>query len=170
MITSEAYSVKDWIVHTVLGVGQIKAVEEKTISGVKAKYYKIQITKGTVWIPIDQINSEKVRPVSTPEEIQLMIAVLHRSPKEMSSDHIVRKSTIRGVQLENTLEGIARVIRDLQGRKLKRGELSLKESNAMRTLKERLVEEWSVVSGENIDKVSARLEELLNYPRSSLRK
>ena len=169
MVTSEAYSVKDWIVYTGLGVGQITGVEVKTISGVKSKYYKIKTTKCTVWIPIDQINNEKLRPLSTPEELQLVIAVLRRSPIEMSSDPLIRRQNIRRVQIENTLEDMARLLRDLQARKTIRGNLSLKESNAMRTLKERLVEEWSVVSGEDADRVASRLNELLNYQRSSLK-
>ena len=164
MSSSNAYSVQDWLVHTVLGVGQIKAIEAKQISGSKVQYYRVEAAKSTFWLPIDRINNEELRPLSTPAEIQLVIAILRRSPKAMSSDHKIRKSKIRRVQQENIPVDIARLIRDLQARQRERGELTLDEGNAMRSLTERLVEEWSTVTGEETDMVTSRIKELLSNP------
>ena len=80
----------------------------------------------------------------------------------MSSDHKMRKNDIRRVQQNNTLEDIARLIRDLRARQRERGELALEELNAMRALKQRLVEEWAIITGEKTDKIASKLEDLLN--------
>lgn len=166
MSSPKAYSVKDWLVHTVLGVGQIKAIEAKRISGAKVQYFRVETTKCTFWIPIDRVNGKELRPLSSPAEIQLAIAILRRSPKAMSSDHRIRKSEIYRVQLKYLPEESARLIRDLQARQREKGELSLDEGNAMRTLKERLVEEWSTVTGEEQDTVTERINDLLSNPNS----
>ena len=170
MDSSHAYSIEDWLVHTSFGIGQIKGIEEKSISGANVQYFKIQATESTFWIPVDRVNSEELRPLSTPLELQLAIAILLRAPKEMASDHKMRKSDIRRIQLLNTPEDMARLIRDLRARKRDRGELNLEELNAMRALKQRLVEEWSVITGEKKDQVALRIDELLDNQRLSAEK
>ena len=162
MESSHAYSVEDWLVHAFLGIGQIKAIELKNISGENVQYYRIKTTDSTFWIPVDRMDSQELRPLSTPVEIQLATAILLRPPKAMSSDHKMRKNDIRRVQLKNSLEDIARLIRDLRARQLERGELALEELNAMRALKQRLVEEWSVITGEKTDNIASTVEKLLN--------
>lgn len=157
-----AYTKKDWLVHTHYGIGQIKAIEEKGISGANVRYFRIETTDSTYWMPIDQMDSEKIRPLSSPEEIQLVIAVLSRPPQEMSADHNARKNRIRSVNLQNTPEGTARLIRDLRARQQKRGELSMEETSAIRSLKQKLVEEWSLVTGKNAEKIASKLDDLLN--------
>ena len=132
MKSSHAYSEQDWLVHTHYGIGQIKGIEVKGISGTQVSYFRIETADSTFWVPVDQMDSEKMRPLSTPEEIQLAIAVLQRPPQEMSSDHNARKNRIRAVNLQNSPEDIARLIRDLRGRQIIRGELNLEESSAIR--------------------------------------
>ena len=164
MEPSHAYSEEDWLVHTFYGIGQIKGVEVKRISGEKVSYFRIQTTDSTFWMPVDQMDSEVLRPLSSLEEIQLAIATLQRPPKSMSSDHNARKNRIRRVQLQNTPEDTARLIRDLRARQRDRGELNLEESSAIRTLKQRLVEEWSLVMDKKSEKVASRLDDLLDHP------
>jgi len=88
----------------------------------------------------------------------------------MASDHKMRKSDIRRIQLLNTPEDMARLIRDLRARQRERGELGQEELNAMRALKQRLVEEWSVITGEKKDQVALRIDELLDNQRLSAEK
>ncbi len=163
MESSHDFSEEDWLVHTHYGIGQIKGIEVKMISGAKASYFRIQTSDSTFWIPVDQIDSEILRPLSTLEEIQLAIAILQRPPKKMSSDHNARKTRIRRVQLQNTPEDTARLIRDLRARQRDKGELNMEESSAIRALKQRLIEEWSLVMDKKSEKVSSRLDDLLDH-------
>lgn len=161
MEPSRVYSEEDWLVHCSYGIGQIKGIEVKSISGAEVRYFKIQTTESTYWMPVDQVESEKIRPISTPDVIQLVIAILQRPPKEMSADHKVRKSRIHDVQLDNTPEETARLIRDLRARQLDKGKYNMDENTVMRALKQRLVEEWSIVMGKETEGVAEHLDILL---------
>ena len=86
MEESHAYSEGDWIVHSHYGVGKIKGVEVKCISGEDTPYYRITTTNSTFWVPLEQMNSDVLRPLSTPEEIELAIVLLKEPAEEMSSN------------------------------------------------------------------------------------
>lgn len=163
MTSSHSYSEEDWIVHAHYGIGQIKGIEVKGISGEDVRYYRIRTVDSTYWIPLDQMENDVLRPLSSSEEVQLAMAVLQRPPKEMATDHNSRKSRIKRVHQQNSLEDIARLIRDLRGRQRDRGELNLEETSAMRTLKQRMVEELSLVTGKKSENVESTLDDLLDH-------
>jgi len=163
MDTTHAYSKEDWLVHTHYGVGQIKDIEVKAISGKDVQYFRIQANDCTYWMPVSKMDNLKIRPLSSIEEIRLVIDILQRPPKEMSPDHLVRKNRIRSVQLKNVPEDIARLVRDLRARQRDKGKYNVDEYHVVRMLKQRLVDEWSIVTGENEDKVKTELEALINH-------
>lgn len=167
MESAHVFSEEDWLVHSYYGIGQIKGVEVKGISGAEVHYFRIQTTDSTFWVPVDQMDSEIMRPIATPQDIHMVIAILQRPPKEMSSDHHIRKSRIRCVQLENTPEDVARLIRDMRARQQDKGKYNLDENNVVRTLRQRLIEEWSIVMDKQTERVATRLDTLLNHQELS---
>jgi RNA polymerase-interacting CarD/CdnL/TRCF family regulator len=162
MNASHVYAVEDWLAHSYYGIGQIKGIEVKSISGAKVDYFRIQTTDSTFWVPVDRMGNEQMRPVSTLEEFLLAIAVLQRPPKEMSADYQVRKTRIQRVQHQNMPQDIARLIRDLRARQRDKGKYSLDENNAARILRQRLADEWSVITGKNLETVTSSLDALLD--------
>lgn len=62
MNASHIYAVADWFEHTYYGIGQIKGIEAKDISGASVDYFWIQTTDSTFWVPVDRMDSEKNRP------------------------------------------------------------------------------------------------------------
>ena len=164
MEPSHEYSVEDWLVHAVFGIGQITAVEEKGISGANVAYFRIQTADSTFWIPVDRMENQDLRPLFSKAEIQIVIAILLTPPEAMSSNHQMRKNDIHRVLLLNAPADSARLIRDLRARQRERGELNLEEHNALRALKQRLVDEWAMVTGEQADQVTSRIDDLLNTP------
>ena len=167
MESSLTYSEEDWLVHSYYGIGQIKGTEVIGLSGEDLNYYRIQAADCTYWVPVDQMNSEKMRPVSSLEEIRLAIAILQRPPKEMSPDHNTRQKRIRRVQLRNLPEDNARLIRDLRARQRDKGKYNLDENSIIRVLKQRLVEEWSIITGKNEEELTSSLDALLDYQQLS---
>ena len=163
MNASHIYAVEDWLAHSYYGIGQIKGIEIKDISGASVDYFRIQTTDSTFWVPVDRMDNEKIRPVSTLEEFHLVIAILQRPPREMSRDHQARKNRIQRVQYQNMPADIARLIRDLRARQRDKGQYNLDENNAVRILRQRLADEWSVISGKNIEDVTSSLDALLDY-------
>lgn len=160
------FSDGDWIVHAYYGVGQIKGVEVKAVSGEETRYCKIKSPDSTFWVPEDQMDNELIRPIADPEEIERAIVTLQKPPEEMSSNYKTRQNRIKSVRLRNTPRAIARLIRDLRARRREKGMLNNSESGALRTLKQRLVHEWAVVIRAETDEVAVQLESLLNSHHS----
>ena len=166
MEESHGYSEGDWIVHSHFGVGQIEGAEVKHISGEETRYYKIKTTNSTFWVPVNQMDSEVLRPLATPEEIQQAIATLKKPAEEMSSNTKIRQSRIQSVRIGNTPRAIAQLIRDLRARKRDKGILYSSERSAFRTLRERLVQEWAIVMGAKAEDIAAELDKLLDTPHA----
>jgi RNA polymerase-interacting CarD/CdnL/TRCF family regulator len=152
----------DWIVHSHYGIGCIKGVEKKSISGEETRYFRIKTTDSIFWMPVDKMESGALRPLSTPEEMQQAILTLQKPPKEMSSNYKIRQIRIQKAQSQNTPKAIARILRDLRAYRRKAGVLNSSERSAFRSLKQHLVEEWAIVTGTNTEKVTLKLEALLN--------
>jgi RNA polymerase-interacting CarD/CdnL/TRCF family regulator len=155
------YSQGDWIVHAYYGIGRIKGIEAKSISGEESRYYKIKATDSTYWLPVDQMDNEALRPLATSEDIQLAIDVLQEPPKEMSSNQNIRKSRIRRVQLQNKPEDVAGLVRDLRARRKEKGVLNQEERSVFSVLKQQLIEEWAVVYDLSPETAAAKLDALL---------
>lgn len=162
MEESSPYSKGDWIVHSHYGIGQIKGIEVKGISGEETQYYRVKTTDSAFWMPIDKMDSELLRPLSSPEEIERAIDALGKPAKAMSSSFKARQNRINRDRNRNTPRAIARLIRDLQGRQRAKGPLNGTELSALRALKQRLVEEWAIVSGAETETVESWLDRVLN--------
>ncbi|MCP4356824.1 MAG: hypothetical protein GY796_02255 [Chloroflexi bacterium] len=156
------YSKEDWIVHSQFGIGQIKGVDVKNISGEESDYYRIKTTNSTFWMPVKQMESDVLRPLSTPKEIKQAITILKEPPVEMSSNYKIRQNRIRQVRIQNTPEAIAELIRDLRAHRREKGVLNSSERSAFRALKQRLVEEWALVTDEKTEMIATKLDKLLN--------
>lgn len=167
MAESHSFSKGDWIVHSHYGTGQIKGIDTRSISGEDTKYFRIKTSDSTFWIPVDQMDSEVLRPLSTPEEIDQAIATLQKPPEQMSSNHKVRQSRIRQARIHNTPQAIAQIIRDLRAYRRKKGVLNETERNAFQVLKQRLVEEWALVTGTKTERVASKLDTLLEPQQAS---
>lgn len=162
IIENHTFAVGDWIVHSQYGIGQLKGVDVKGISGEDIKYYRIETSDSTFWVPFDQMDSDKLRPVSTSKEIEQAIAALQKPPQEMSSNYKIRQIRIKEALVGNTPQAFARIIRDLRAQQRKKGVLNESERNAFRILKERLIEEWAIVTGAKPNKVKTILDDLLD--------
>lgn len=162
MAGPQQYIIGDWVVHSHYGTGQIEGIDLRSISGEETSYFRIKTTDSTYWIPVDQAASELLRPLATLEEIEQAIIILQKPPQQMSANHKIRRSCIRQAQLDNTPQAIAQMIRDLRGYRREKGILNETERNAFRTLKQRLIEEWSLVTGKKMKKVETELKKLLD--------
>lgn len=168
--TAQTYSVGDWIVHSRYGIGQIKGVDVKGISGEESDYFRVESSDSTFWIPTDQIEDDQIRSVASSDRLQEAIAVLEKEPKEMSSNYKTRRKRIRQAREKNTPLALARILRDLRGHRRKKGMLNSTERTAFKTLKQRLVEEWAVIRDTQADKVERRVDVLLGLRKKAAEK
>jgi len=156
----QLFSEGDWVRHLFHGVGQIKGIEEKTLGEETHKYYKVQARKGTFWIDINQVESDRVRRVVNQEKLYEALIALKASPQTMSNKHTLRKSRITQVIKDGDLIGFCNLLRDLQARRVA-DKLNTTEQRAHRSLKKRIASEWSASSGETLNEINKELNEII---------
>jgi RNA polymerase-interacting CarD/CdnL/TRCF family regulator len=141
------FSPGDWIVHRNHGVGQIKAVEAKAIGDEETTYYKIEAhNNSTIWVPVTS-EEELLRPAASPDEFAEVVQVLKRPCRKMNTHFQARIARIHKVTREGNPIKLARTVRDLWGRRNRRGQLSNTEESHWRQLTDRLITEWTVSMG-----------------------
>ena len=140
--TANGYSPGDWIVHDAYGIGQIIAIEHKSIGNKEATYYRIDTDDSTLWVPLG--GESLLRLLAPPEEFAEATAVLKRPSRQMSANYRSRLARIRRAQASGTPQALARIVRDLWARQQRQGKLSKTENQALREMSSQLLAEWSV--------------------------
>lgn len=161
------FSEGDWIVHRQYGIGQITKREEKTISGRCEEYYKVQTPDSVIWLPVNKLDQSWFRPIATPTDFNEAIDILKKPPTKMDSNFMKRKDRINRVQSENSIPAIARLIRDLSGRRCNKS-LSDTEQRALRHLTERFIAEWSVSAKIEISMARNQFNQFVNGMKGQL--
>jgi CarD family transcriptional regulator len=167
MENTSSYDRGDWIVHCHHGVGQIEKVERKQISDQENTYYRIRTSDSVIWIPIDQMDVEEIRPLTDEDHIEEAVKVLNKEPKKMASNLSSRKSRIKDVIVNNVPVETARLIRDLRGRRRSKKGLNQTERRALRDLTKRFVHEWAVCKNISIEQARKRLNRRLDLERAT---
>jgi RNA polymerase-interacting CarD/CdnL/TRCF family regulator len=154
-----------WVVHNSYGVGQIRGYETKMINGKEVAYYRVETENSTFWVPLDQLDSDRLRPLSTKGEFKQAIKILELPPREMDPDHTHRKGTINTVRSDPSLEEMARLVRDLNARCMVK-DLNSTEKEALSHFTARLLEEWSACMQISVDEAHSALNRLLQAQRN----
>ena len=158
------YSVGDWLVHMIFGVGQGKKLEKKPIGGVQKLCYHVKTEDGVFWLPTDNADNERVRPIAGPKHIQRALEALKKAPKQMAGNFQTRRKRIRKVSLDGDLSTDLKLVRDLNARQFKKG-LNATEQDAFNTIIKRFLQEWSLSKGIEIREVRQKLERFLQESR-----
>ncbi len=151
----------EWLVHHQHGVGQLNGKKTMHIGGKESNYFRLEIENGTIFIPEDKMTYENFRPLSSRKTIAEMKEILSRPPKKMDKRYLTRTHQIHAVMSENSLLDIARLVRDLYGRRRVRTTLSVTENELLQKLRKRLVSEWAVVSGQDEMDIQHQMQEIL---------
>lgn len=131
------------------------------IGGKKSNYFRLEIENGTIFIPEDRMTYENFRPIASQEIIAEMIEILSRPPKKMDKRYLARTHQIHVIMSDNSLLDMARLVRDLYGRRKVRTTLSVTESALLQKLRKRLVSEWAVASERDETDIQHQMEGLL---------
>ncbi len=154
------YSKGDWVFHLYHGVGEVQGIEEKVLGGESETYYKVKARNGVYWIPVEEAESERIRPVSSNKELKKALDVLKSPPEEMADKHTTRKSRITQVTKEGDLEGFCALLRDLQAKRIK-DKLNTTEQRAHRKLKKKIASEWAATKDISVREATKKLNKIL---------
>ena len=155
-----SYSVGDWIVHHIYGVGQVKRVEKKRVNQTKALYYKVQANDSTFWIPVKKADSDHIRPLSSTSGLKKALRLLKKAPREMDSNYKKRETRINRIRADGKLSSICQMVRDLSAKEREKP-LSTTEKRALEAFKDLLLREWSVCVGITIQDAQRELQQAL---------
>jgi RNA polymerase-interacting CarD/CdnL/TRCF family regulator len=161
----QSFTEDEWIVHSHHGVGHIEEIERKRISGQEHAYLRVKLIDGTIWLPVDQMDDDQIRPVTEEEDFQKAVEVFNNPPREMDSNYRTRNSRIKNVLLNNTPISTARLIRDLRARRRVKGGLNQSERRALKELTRRFVQEWAVCQDITIEQARHTLKRKLGVKR-----
>lgn len=157
---NEHFSKGKWIVHASYGVGQIMGKQKKTLGGEKQTFLKVITFNSVYWLPETNIDVNYIRPLSSRNKFGRALTLIRKPANKLSKDYKHRQNEITQVFADASLYSKARMIRDLSGRKLS-SKLNYTENVALEKMRKQLLNEWSVVRGENRDILADELAEAL---------
>lgn len=152
----ESFSKGDWIVHAQHGVGQVKQKEKKVLEGDKKTFFKVKTFNGVYWLPVKNIAAPRIRRLASEYQIKKALSLIRKPPVELPKDHKRRGKEISEVVKDISLYSLAELIRDLNGRKITVG-LNQSEISLLENITKRFLNEWSVVSGEDVELLTEQL-------------
>ncbi|MGD8620316.1 MAG: CarD family transcriptional regulator [Anaerolineales bacterium] len=154
----------EWIKHPYHGVGQITDIEEKKLGGDERRFYRVETDDKIFWIPVEDADDSTARPIATEQTLEESLEILADEPEQMADHYRTRRSRINDVRDSGRLPRIARLLRDLAGRR-RRKSLNSTERRAYREFRQSLISEWSRVEGIPKKKAESRLRKFLGMSR-----
>lgn len=152
----------DWFVHAHFGAGCVKGQEVKCVEGQEQTYYEIETAVCTLWLPAEQLESQKVRPLANHEEFQEVIEVLREPSEGMDAEANKRKLRIKKVRTANVPQDTAGLVRDLWVRQRTEGKLYDWERQAWRDLCTILIQEWVLSLDVSVEEARQQMDRILN--------
>lgn len=150
----------DWVSHLHHGVGQVEGKEKKILDGETREYYKVQTRNGVYWIPTDNLDPERIRPVVSEKKLQESIGILESPPDLMDNKHTVRKNRINQVIEDGDLDGFCTLMRDLHGKRAG-GKLNTTEQRAHTNIKKKIASEWSATREISLQDANKEINKIL---------
>jgi RNA polymerase-interacting CarD/CdnL/TRCF family regulator len=150
----------DWVSHLHHGVGQVEGKEKKVLDGESRDYYKVQTRNGVYWIPTDNIDTERIRPVVSEEKLQKALATLESPPEVMDGKHTVRKNRIIEVQEKGDILELCTLLRDLHARRAGK-KLNTTEQRAHAQIKKSINAEWAATRDISPQEANKELNKIL---------
>jgi len=159
-IQPSTYSKGDWIVHAQYGVGQVRGIEKKVLDGENKVFFRVKTFDGVYWLSVVRTDVEYIRPITSEHTIKRAMTMIRKPPKQLPKDHNKRNKVIIEALKDPSVYAKARMIRDLNG-KQQDSRLNFTEEDAFIKMKNQLLNEWSVVQGEEREVLEEKLDKAL---------
>ncbi len=155
-----AFSSGDWIVHLTHGIGRVRRMEKKALGGKKKKYFRVENKSCVFWVPVEQAEKCRVRPVASPYQLRKALKALKQPPREDIFNSKQRQEWIKEARSNGSLTMICELVRDLYALQ---DEKSLGENDrrSLDLFKKLLLQEWSICADMPVEDARLQLRELL---------
>ena len=167
MVQEIQFSIGQWVVHNHYGVGQIKKIEVMPIHGEKTECFMVHVNDGAFWFPTNSVDNPRIRPVASQEIIAKVIKNLRRKPGNLEKDKKFWTTRIKEAPSNIDLVTISQLIRDLSAQKTQK-RLNDSHVKALSRYKERLVHEWSAITGKDIEKIHLKINTYIQESKAKI--
>ena len=159
----------DWIVHQQHGVGEVRAIDKKTLGGKERKYFRVKTKKGgTYWLPVNK-KPDYIRFISPRSQIEKTLKLISETPESLPKNYKSRNSFIAEKLSEADIYTKAEVIRDLHARGAQEDvNLTVIDSRRLDKLREQLLREMVVALEIEMSEAEAKLERALKKSVSKM--
>jgi CarD family transcriptional regulator len=154
------FQIGDKVIHCSFGLGEITAIEEKTINGHPTNCYVVKITDMTVWIPIDDLQQNSLRSPTPPEEFIKTLPILTSPNENLLEDRVLRKNQLTEQLKDGQLASICRVVRDLTYYR-RSSKLNDQEKSILERAVKSLLTEWTLSLGTPQNQAYQAMESML---------
>jgi len=103
----------DPVMHWTYGLGTVKRLEERNLSGEIALYYEVQIGNMTVWVPADDNLDSRLRTPTLAAKFIHLLTILSGPGETLPVDRQERKLLLLEWLKNGRAESLCRVIRSL---------------------------------------------------------
>lgn len=138
------FQVGDQVIHWAHGPGEIIQLDEKSLSGRTRRYYVVQTSNLTLWVPIDQTDNRSLRFPTLKKDFEDIFQILASPGKSLSSDRNERRLQLVKRLGNHELTSICEVIRDLTLYR-RRNKMNDNDNATLNRSRNNLISEWSMV-------------------------
>jgi len=160
------YQIGDPVIHLTYGSGRIIAIDAKRLAGQTRQYYVVETEQLTLWVLIDEMGEQSIRPPTGSSEFKELLNILCRSGEGLPDNHQERKDQLNKWMENRNIVNICFVIRDLTTRS-KLHNLNATDRIALRRAQEYLLDEWELSLGTTRSRARKELEILLRVDQST---
>jgi len=124
----QQYSVGDYVVYPMHGVGEIQAIQKQVILGKRKQCYVLEIlsSKMKVMIPVENSKEIGIRPIIKKRDVKKVLDLLQKDEVDTEEDWKIRYQNNMNKIKSGSIQAVAEVCRNLYKR-AKDKELSLME-------------------------------------------
>jgi CarD family transcriptional regulator len=156
------FKVGDMAVYPAHGVGEVKSIESREISGSKQTFYVLQILDNgmKIMVPTSNVNAVGLREIISEEEVKAVYSILKERDVTIDNQTWNRRyrEYMDKIKTGSVYE-IAEVFRDLSLLRSEK-ELSFGERKMLDTARNLLVKELAFAEDRGEDEIDEELEEL----------
>lgn len=154
------FQVGDKVIHWVYGLGEIIQMDEKVLSGHSRKYYVVQTSELTLWVPLNESGEHCLRFPTPARDFKKIFRILASPGEPLSAVRFVRKTQLTELLKDRSLESICRVVRDLVDYKRTK-KFNENDNSILAHAREFLLNEWSVALSIPVQQAERELMNLL---------
>ncbi|MBL8050265.1 MAG: hypothetical protein JNM46_03505 [Anaerolineales bacterium] len=155
-----SFKIGDHVMHWTFGFGKVIDLEKRLSSQKEVLHYVVQIDDMNIWVPEDEMLSQRLRSPSSEEEFKHLQSILSSPKEKLPEDRILRKTMLMDILKDGSAKALFRVVRGLANyRKVKA--LNENDQALLRRVEKALIGEWGFVLSVTPVQATADLHQML---------